>query len=157
MWRIPELAELGDSRVVNLDEPETFERIDTVFVAERAALVARPAVLRNLHVDIALTIDRDVWLRSTEANVEIYTPPEVGPVHVRLNGIDSFAMDGTINTDRGEYEFMSRRFVLTRGAVIFTGESDVDPIVQVAAEHEVRMPGREAFQIRVVSAARCAT
>ncbi|HSJ06100.1 MAG TPA: translocation/assembly module TamB domain-containing protein [Longimicrobiales bacterium] len=150
MWRIPELAEMGSSRVVNLDEPETFARIDTTFVAEREALVSRPRVLRNLRVDVGLTIDRDVWLRSSEANVEIYTPPEVGPVRLRMNGADNFAMDGTINTDRGEYEFMSRRFVLTRGAVIFTGEPELNPILQIAAEHEVRMPGREAFQIRVV-------
>jgi autotransporter translocation and assembly factor TamB len=150
MWRIPELAEMGTSRVVNLDEPETFARIDTTFVAEREALVTRPRILRNLRVDVGLTIDRDVWLRSSEANVEIYTPPEVGPVRFRMNGVDGFALDGTINADRGEYEFMSRRFVLTRGAVIFTGEPELNPILQVAAEHEVRMPGREAFQIRVV-------
>jgi autotransporter translocation and assembly factor TamB len=150
MWRIPELAEMGTSRVVNLDEPETFARVDTTFVAERAALVTRPRVLRNLRVDVGLTVDRDVWLRSSEANVEIYTPPEVGPVRFRMNGADGLALDGTINADRGEYEFMSRRFVLTRGAVIFTGEPELNPILQVAAEHEVRMPGREAFQIRVV-------
>jgi translocation and assembly module TamB len=45
---------------------------------------------------------------------------------------------------------MSRRFVLTRGAAIFRGDPDFNPILQVAAEHEVRLPAREALSIRVV-------
>jgi translocation and assembly module TamB len=151
MWRIPELADIGTRNIVNLDEPEMLASLDTAFVAERAVMRRRSPLLENMQVDIAVTIDRDVWLRSTEANVEIYTPSETGPLHVRLNGTgDGFALEGTINTDRGEYEFMSRRFNLTRGALTFTGETEINPLLQVVAEHEVRLPGREAFQIRVV-------
>jgi len=45
---------------------------------------------------------------------------------------------------------MSRRFLLTRGAITFLGEQEFNPFIQLAAEHEVRLPGREAFSIRVV-------
>jgi hypothetical protein len=62
-------------------------------------------------MEVAVLIDRDVWLRSTEANIEIYTPVEVGPLRVRMNGgAQRAALTGTINTDRGDYEFMGRRF-----------------------------------------------
>jgi translocation and assembly module TamB len=151
MMRIPRLEEIGSGSIVDLDDAATFQRVDTTFIALRDELRPRPVFMQNLDVDIGLTIDRDVWLRSSEANVEIYTPPEVGPLRVGLNGGQgTLTLLGTINTDRGEYEFMSRRFQLTRGAVSFTGEADLDPFIQLAAEHEVRLPGREAFEIRVV-------
>ncbi len=148
---IPELADFGGGRVVNLDDPAVLARVDTILRAERDALTRGNPFLERLRVDVAIFADRDVWLRSREANVEVYTPAEVGPIHLRLNGEDgSFALEGTINTDRGEYEFMSRRFVLTRGAAIFRGDPEFNPILQVAAEHEVRLPAREALSIRVV-------
>jgi translocation and assembly module TamB len=148
---IPELSDFGGGKVVNLEDPGVFARVDTILRAERDALTQRSELLKRLNVDLAFVVDRDVWLRSREANVEIYTPQDVGPLHLRLNGENgSFALEGTINTDRGEYEFMSRRFVLTRGSAIFTGEPDFNPILQVAAEHEVRIPTREALSIRVV-------
>jgi translocation and assembly module TamB len=59
-------------------------------------------------------------------------------------------LEGTINTDRGDYQFMGRRFRLTRGAVTFGGEPELNPFIQVVAEHEVRLPNREGFEIRVV-------
>jgi translocation and assembly module TamB len=151
MIRVPTLDELGSGAVVNLDDPATYELADTVFRADRDRLFPRSRTLQNLSVDVGLTIDRDVWLRSVEANVEIYTPPEVGPLRIVMDGGESrLTLIGTINTDRGEYEFMSRRFALTRGAVTFAGEPELNPFLQVAAEHEVRMPGRDAFQLRVV-------
>ncbi len=60
------------------------------------------------------------------------------------------SVEGTINTDRGEYEYLSRRFKLTRGAVSFLGGDELDPLLQLAAEHEVRIPGREALTIRII-------
>ncbi|CAN5706280.1 hypothetical protein BH23GEM9_BH23GEM9_17210 [soil metagenome] len=151
MVRIPRLNEMGRGEIVNLDDQATFERVDTALVAARDRLLPDNAVFRNLDIDVALTIDRDVWLRSPEAHVEIYTPPEVGPLRIGMSGVSSdMTLLGTINADRGEYEFMGRRFNLTRGAVTFTGEEVFDPFIQVAAEHEVRLPGREGFQIRVV-------
>jgi translocation and assembly module TamB len=149
---IPELAEFGGGEVVNLEDPGTFTRIDTLFAAERGMLAAEPnPLLDNLRMDVAVQIDRDVWLRSTEANVEIYTPDEIGPLRIRMNGgPGALALEGTINTDRGTYEFMGRLFQLTRGAVTFDGGTDLNPYLQLAAEHEVRLPGREGFEIRVL-------
>jgi translocation and assembly module TamB len=148
---IPEMADFGGGNIVSLDDPKTFERVDTLLRVERDLVVERSPLLENLNLDLTVQVDRDVWLRSTEANVEIYTPAEVGPLHVRMNGgPDALALDGVINTDRGEVEFMSRRFALTRGAMTFAGEPEFNPFIQLAAEHEVRLPGREGFSIRVV-------
>jgi translocation and assembly module TamB len=148
---IPEAAELGGTNVVNLDDPGTFDRMGGAFEGLRRRRDTGPAILENATVDVAIVIDRDVWLRSTEANVEIYTPPDVGPLLVQANGIGgNVVIRGSINTDRGDYEFMGRRFRMTRGAITFVGESPINPMLQIAAEHEVRLPGREALQIRIV-------
>jgi len=148
---IPTIEELGAGDVVDLDDAGTYARVDTLFAAERRALAGRSPLLENLEVDLEVQIDRDVWLRSTEANIEIYTPVEVGPLAIRMNGgPERMAIEGTINTDRGDYDFMSRRFRLTRGALTFDGQPEFNPFLQIAAEHEVRLPGREAFEIRVV-------
>jgi translocation and assembly module TamB len=148
---IPQLSDLGDTDVVSLHAPATFDRLETAFIEERRALARQRPLMARLRVDVGVAIDNDVWLRSTEANVEIYTPRDVGPLRVRMDAAETgLRLDGTINTDRGEYEFMSRRFNLTRGAATFVGESEMNPILQIAAEHEVRLPGREAFDIRVL-------
>jgi translocation and assembly module TamB len=146
---IPTTAELGGTNVVNLDDPGTFDRMGGAF-EELRRRDEQPAILQNATIDVGIVVDRDVWVRSTEANVEIYTPPDVGPLRVRSGGGQGVVMEGSINTDRGEYEFMGRRFRMTRGAISFVGESPINPIIQLAAEHEVRLPGREALQIRIV-------
>jgi translocation and assembly module TamB len=148
---VPETDELGRTNVVNLDDPGTFDRMGGALDDLRPRRDERPAILENAIVDVGITVDRDVWVRSTEANVEIYTPPDVGPLRVQANGIGgNLVVLGSINTDRGEYEFMGRRFRMTRGSITFVGESPINPILQIAAEHEVRLPGREALQIRIV-------
>ena len=148
---VPELSEFGSVNIVNLDDPAIFERTDTLLVAQREFVTERSPIVENLQVDIEVAIDRDVWLRSTEANVEIYTPSDVGPLHIEMSGLQGQpTIEGTINTDRGEYEYLSRRFTLTRGAVTFLDSEEINPMLQLAAEHEVALPGREALTIRIV-------
>ncbi len=150
--RIPETRELAAPGPLDLEDPATFERVDQVLVATRDALIDPPIILENLRTELQLHIDRDFWIRSTELNVEIYTPPAIGPLAVRLNGIAArdIALEGTVNTGRGEYEFMGRRFDLARGSVTFVGGTEIDPLIRLTAEHEVQLPGREAFDIRII-------
>ena len=148
---VPELSEFGSANIVNLDDPAIFERTDTLLFAQREFATERSPIIENLQADFEVAIDRDVWLRSTEANVEIYTPSEIGPLHIGMSGLQGQpTIEGTINTDRGEYEYLSRRFTLTRGGVTFLGSEEINPLLQLAAEHEVALPGREALTIRIV-------
>ena len=147
---IPELSEMGATNVVALHAPAGGPRIEQLFLEELRLLERDRPILNRLRMDVELRIDRDVWLRSTEANVEIYTSDEAGPLRIRNAPETGLALEGTLRTDRGEYEFMSRRFDLTRGSATFVGDPDLNPILQIAAEHEVRIPGREAFALRVL-------
>lgn len=51
---------------------------------------------------------------------------------------DSPRFVGTANLIRGNYEFAGRNFRLTRGLLRFRGESPPDPLLDIAAEAEVR-------------------
>jgi autotransporter translocation and assembly factor TamB len=149
--RIPETRELAAPGPLDLTDPATFARVDEAFVAARDALVPPSPFAEALRVELSVFIERGMWIRSTEANVELYSPPEVGPLTVRMEGLAArdLEIEGTIGTDRGEYAFMGRRFEIARGSVTFTGGT-VDPLVRLTAEHEVQLPGREAFDIRIV-------
>jgi translocation and assembly module TamB len=146
------VPETRDRALVNLDDPDLLEDLEGRLLAEAADLIERPSpLLANLEVAVDLHISPDTWVRSTDMNVEIYTPPELGPLRVELDQqAGRLTLEGTVNSDRGEYSFMGRRFQVTRGSATFVGGRHPDPILQVAAEHEVRMPGREAFALRIV-------
>jgi translocation and assembly module TamB len=147
VFYLPETREV----MVDLGDPGIFVRIDPELAAEREGIIRPSPLLANLRVELQLAVAPETWVRTTEANVEVYTDPEVGPLEVRFNGGNGeLSIEGTVNTDRGEYSFMGRRFQVTRGAATFLGPGEFDPIIQVAAEHEVQMPGREALQIRIV-------
>ncbi|CAN5742750.1 hypothetical protein BH23GEM11_BH23GEM11_14670 [soil metagenome] len=149
--RIPETQELAAPGPLDLRDPATFERVDDAFLAARDALVPPSVLAENLRLEVSLFVERGMWIRSTEANVELFSPPDVGPLSVRMDGLSArgLELEGTISTDRGEYAFMGRRFDIARGSVTFTGGT-VDPLVRLTAEHEVQLPGREAFDIRIV-------
>lgn len=146
------VPEARDKHLVDFGDSDLLEELDGRLLDQTEELIDTPSpVLANLEVRVDLHISPDTWVRSTDLNVEIYTPPDLGPLQVRLDqGAGRITLEGTVNSDRGEYSFMGRRFRITRGAATFVGASEPDPLLQIVAEHEVRVPGREAFAIRVV-------
>ena len=118
---------------------------------ERELLPGRSELIENLVVDVDLAINRDTWVRNADANVEIYTPPDLRTLSVRAEpGSATFRLEGFVNTDRGDYSLMGRTFELTTGSATFTGSPDIDPLLQITAEHRVQLPGRDALAIQVI-------
>jgi translocation and assembly module TamB len=54
-----------------------------------------------------------------------------------------------VATDRGEYEFLSKRFQIRRGSAMFVGGRKPDPTLQVMGEYEVRLAASQAIHIQV--------
>ncbi len=146
------LPEAHDKNVVALDDPGLVEALEARLRERFEELVDPPSpLLANLEVEVDLVIAPDTWVRSSDMNVEIYTPEDAGPLVVRLDQrAGRLTLEGTVNSDRGDYSFMSRRFRVTRGAATFVGGSEIDPLLQIVAEHEVQLPGRETIAIRVI-------
>lgn len=136
----------GRLDLINARDPAIFAVIDTA--TARSLDVAPPsAMLRNLRLDVDVGVERGVFARSADANVEIF-----GDLGVRIDPTTNgkFAVTGALYTDQGHYTFMGKRFVVTRGSVRFTGEPDPNPLLQVLALYEVRQAGRAPLDIRVV-------
>ena len=136
----------SQKRLVSTDDPAVFAVLDTAVIADRELLPASETpLLRNLRADVDLVVSRNTWLRSRDLNVELYTE---APVAVHLAD-EAVALTGIINTDRGEYELLSKRFEVNRGSALFIGTPDINPTVQLTAKYEVRLPSRPAIQIEI--------
>ena len=145
------IPEPDGKNVVGADDPALFRVIDTAVVAERALVPQSSPLLDNLRVDVTLGIDRDTWVRSADANVEIYTPEDLGPLEVSLDQRQQqVTLRGVVSTERGEYTFLSKRFQVDRGSVIFTGSTELNPLLQITGLYDVKLPAQKALTIRVL-------
>ena len=126
-------------------DPDLFSVLDTSLATQRDLFPPTSPLLRGLSVNVALSVDRDTWVRSTDANVEVYTE---APLRVTFRD-QALNLTGAVDTDRGEYTFLSKRFQITRGSAVFIGTPDLNPTVQATAEFHVTQPTGPA-NIRVV-------
>jgi len=65
-----------------------------------------------MRMDVGIVVDRNTWVRTHDANVEIYTdyPLTLDVQH------GAIALTGVVSTDRGDYSFLSKRFAVSRGS-----------------------------------------
>jgi translocation and assembly module TamB len=127
-------------------DPQLFNVLDTAVAGERDLFPAMSPLLANLRVEMQLTVKRNTWVRNREANVEVYTDDPIS-VHAEQQ---AFALTGVVNTDRGEYNFMGKRFQLKRGSATFIGSPDLNPTLQITGEYQVQAATRGTLNISVV-------
>lgn len=128
----------GDSVIFAGSDSSSFDNI-----------VGRPSpLINNLRMDLSLAVDRDTWVRSTEANVEVFSDGDLRINIDRRRG--TLTLDGVVSTDRGEYEFMSKRFQLKRGSATFIGTQAINPLLQFTGEYEVKQATQQAIKIRIL-------
>lgn len=136
-------------RATNLDDPTLSNVLDTLDAPIQYRR-GQSTLMRNLQMDVQLTIARDTWVRNHTLNVEVYTPDDVDPLHVRADNANQvLTLDGTINADRGEYSIAGRQFKLTTGSATFLGTPTLDPLLQLSAQYDVPRPNREALTILI--------
>ncbi len=137
-----------NKNLVGAGDPALFSVIDTAVLTDRELFPTQSPLLANLRMDVSLRVDRDVFVRSREANVEVYSEEDLG-VHVN-RAKETLVIDGVLLTERGEYTFMTRRFNIKRGSATFINSTELNPTLQGTAEYVVRQPNREAINIQIV-------
>ncbi|HMC55034.1 MAG TPA: translocation/assembly module TamB domain-containing protein, partial [Gemmatimonadaceae bacterium] len=140
------IPESSHKNLVNAGDPAVFAVMDTSVMSDRELFPTSNALLENMRIDVDVAINRNTWLRSRDANIEMFTEE---PVRVHREA-DALALQGVVSTDRGEYSFLSKRFEIKRGSATFTGGAELNPIVQATGEYEVALAGRPNFNIRVL-------
>lgn len=142
------IPESNGKTLVGAGDPSLYAVLDTNNVTIRELFPGQSPLLANLRMDVALMVDRDVFVRSRDANVEIYTD---NPLRLSVNRAkQSFLVDGVVLSDRGEYRFQSRLFQIRHAAATFTNTPGLNPILQVTGEYDVQLPTREAIAIRII-------
>jgi autotransporter translocation and assembly factor TamB len=87
----------------------------------------------DVTIDLGITIDRDNWIKTDEAQVELQgtlraRKPAGGPVDVI----------GTLHTVRGSVSMVGKRFDLVRGDINFVGGAQIDPALDILAQDRVQ-------------------
>ena len=140
------IPESSHKSVVNAGDPAVFAVADTAVMYDRELFPASNPLFEKLRIDVDVSVNRNTWLRSRDANIEMYTEE---PVRVHREA-DALALTGVVSTDRGEYTFLSKRFQIKRGAATFMGGAELNPTLQATGEYEVALAGRTNFNIRVL-------
>jgi len=141
------IPESTGKTLVGPGDPQLFSVVDTSVAMERELFPAESPLFKGLEMNVALTVSRGTWVRSRDANVELYTEE---PLQINVEG-DALTLTGAVNADRGEYTYLSRRFNITRGSALFIGTPDLNPTLQVTAEFQVKTAAM-VTQIRVLVA-----
>lgn len=137
-----------NKNLVGPDDPAIFNVLDTAVMADRELFPTQSPLLANLRMDVNLRVDHDVFVRSREANVEVYSDGDLG-VHVN-RAKETLVLDGVLLSERGVYTFMTRTFNIKRGSATFINSTELNPTLQGTAEYEVKQPNREAINIQIV-------
>jgi translocation and assembly module TamB len=137
-----------NKNLVGQGDPALFNVLDTAVMADRELFPSQSPFLANLRMDVNLRVDRDVFVRSREANIELYSEGDLG-VHVN-RAKQTLVLDGVLLSERGEYTFMTRRFTIKRGSATFINSTELNPTLQATGEYLVRQPNREAINIQIV-------
>lgn len=131
--------------VVGAGDPALFNVLDTAITADRDLFPPVSPLLANLRADVSIAVHHNVWVRNREANVEIYTDD---PLSIHMED-QALSITGIVSTDRGEYDFLAKRFQIKRGSAMFIGSSEINPTLQITGEYAVTVATRGALNIKV--------
>jgi translocation and assembly module TamB len=149
------ISDLSQKQVINLNDSELYDLVDTSLVANRGLIEALPpdldSALANLRVpSLQVHIGEDVWLRSREANIKLAGEMELAKLgNQRLER-------GTLRVSRGTYRLdlgvVQRTFQVDSGSVSFYGDPRIPAELDIDASYIVRQASRDAGQdLRIVA------
>jgi translocation and assembly module TamB len=136
-------TDLITKQVMNLEDVRYADIIDTSLVRRQGLREEfQNRFLDSLRIDrLLLNMGSDVWLRSSEANIQLAGGLVVNKV------ADRYRLDGTLETPRGTYRLPLTRavrseFTVTRGELQYFGTADLNAAVDIDARHVVRQPAQ---------------
>jgi translocation and assembly module TamB len=82
----------------------------------------------GLAMDVNVHFDNNVWYKEQQTAIETK-----GNVDIRKKSYETPLLFGTIETIRGDYIFYGRSFKIEQGRVVFAGEPEVNPSLDIKA------------------------
>jgi translocation and assembly module TamB len=129
-------ADLLNKDIIDLEDPQFADLIDPEEIrSQRLGANFQNRFLDSLRIEnLPFRIGSNVWLRSSEANIQLD-----GVVRVEKVRRD-YRLTGTLNTPRGNYTLkvlgaLYRTFEVDRGTVRYSGTPDLNADLDVTAQH----------------------
>jgi hypothetical protein len=154
------LPERLDKDIADLGDPSLLALVDTGLASQRRLLPSLPtALLTNLRLDdVNVVLGDNVWLRSSEANIELGGSLRVTRTRPATDDRSQLALVGALNAVRGTYVLnmtvVQPTFQVERGTLRFFGAPEVNPALDIRAIHTVRQPRRSVSRddVRILAA-----
>jgi hypothetical protein len=140
---MPETAHAG---IVGVDDTAFTRLLDSLAPARASRAPPGTSALERVEIGrIIVAMGPNVWLRSSDANIQIGGSIGLERANTATNvPVPGLALRGALTTQRGNYRFsvghISRQFELEEGSVTFTGEPELNPRLDINALYE-----REGF------------
>lgn len=134
-------SDLISKSIVNLEDPLYADLVDAEAIRRRGLGAAfQSRFLDSLTIrDFRFTAAEGVWLRSSEANIQLE-----GSVAVQKDR-RIYRLDGTFTAPRGTYTLkigpVTKAFDVSRGVVRYFGTPDLNANLDIEARHLVRSGG----------------
>ncbi|HEX5829404.1 MAG TPA: translocation/assembly module TamB domain-containing protein, partial [Gemmatimonadaceae bacterium] len=158
------LPGLTRKRVIDLDDPEFYNVVDTTLSMNRTLLPAAPsALVRGLTLrNVGVELNDEVWLRGPEANINLGGRLNLTTTRPSQLGLEAdrprLALDGVLHATRGTYRLnlnvVQRTFEIEQGELRFFGDTELNPALDIHAVHTVRPydpnAARQDVRIRAV-------
>lgn len=132
-------ADLVTKDIVNLEDPAYLDLVDTLALRkQRLGAEFQSRFLDSLRIeDLRFRLGQDVWLRSSEANVQLEGSVTVEKLR------QNYRLAGTFNAPRGTYTLRipylpARDFTVESGTVSYFGSPDLNAELDLRARHVVR-------------------
>jgi len=158
------IPELTKKRVLDISDTLGTE-LTNGSARNRALLGDAPtSVVQGLQLqNVRLVIGPEVWLRSTEAAIQLGGEVNVtkgrDPTIAALGeeAPEQLALQGALTANRGQYRLelgptrgaISRTFDVTSGRLTFAGDPEVNPPLDISAVHTVRTENGQDVHVRV--------
>ncbi len=139
------LAPSTGKDLVDLSQPVVYHVVDTTHPAVRQLLPASESLFSRLLMDVEFSVSRGTWVRNEDANVGAYTDEPLS-LHID-HGHQALVVNGTVNSDIGEYRFLGKRFTVTKGIATLIGSTTINPTLSANAQYTVPASGSEALAI----------
>ena len=164
---IPE-RDVSKRQMIQLSRAD-LEGMDTTDLNTRIKLPSPPsALLKDMTITgMRVTLGDEVWLRSKEANIKLVGSLNVRRTpQIRATGTQAFssttvatsdtvyrlALDGTLTAERGTYTLafgpLQREFQVEGGTIVFFGDPELNPKIDVSALYTVRQFNRPDVTVR---------
>lgn len=136
-------ADLITKDIINLEDPLNADLVDTtVLRAQKLRAQFQSRFLDSLTIrDLRFRVSQDVWLRSSEANVQLEGQVTVNKERRRA-GRSEFRVSGQFTTPRGSYTMklgpVFRTFAVEQGTVQYFNTPDLNAALDLSARYVVR-------------------